>query len=249
MFITSIQILTEKLPLLATLDLLDLSRLTNDPINHAPFLHAIPAKLSFNILELEGKLGEDLNNHVMTFYLWRSSNSLMNDSIFLRIFQRTLTGATMKWYIELPRNSFVDFNYLSMDFLMHFQFPIQYVTGTKLFTSLRKSSSTHISGHIHEWRQQRPLIKDPILYQLLVDWFTKSLFPPITYDVAMGNVVTEENSILYAQYLDLVYSQFGTLYDLIPNAPCLLNDPTRLASDPIYVSRTTTTSAPAQTMR
>ena len=36
----------------------------------------------------------------------------------------------------------------------------------------------------------------------------------------MGGVVMEEKAISHAQYLDLVYSQVGTLYDLLPNAPC-----------------------------
>jgi hypothetical protein len=53
---------------------------------------------------------------------------------------------------------------------------------------------------------------------LLVEWFTKSLLPPITRDVAMGGAVTEEQAISQAQYLDLVYSQSGTLYDFLPNA-------------------------------
>jgi hypothetical protein len=101
---------------LATLDLPDLSHLTNDPIQHAPFWPTIPAKLPSDIPKFDGKPGEDPNNHVMTFHLWCSSNSLMDDSIHLRLFQRTLTGATMKWYIELSRNSFVDFNSLAMDF-------------------------------------------------------------------------------------------------------------------------------------
>ena len=35
----------------------------------------------------------------------------------------------------------------------------------------------------------------------------------------MGGAVTEEQAISRAQYLDLVYSQSGTLYDLIPQAP------------------------------
>jgi hypothetical protein len=120
-----------QLPFLATLDLPDLSHLTNDPIQHAPFWPTIPAKLPSNIPKFDGKPGEDPNNHVMTFHLWCSSNSLMDDSIRLRLFQRTLTGATTKWYIELSRNSFVDFNSLAMDFLTHFQFPIRYETGTK----------------------------------------------------------------------------------------------------------------------
>jgi hypothetical protein len=91
-----------QLPFLATLDLPDLSRILNDPILHSPHWPVIPAKLPSDIPKFDGKPGEDPNNHVMTFHLWCSSNSLMDDSIRLRLFQRTLTGSAAKWYIELP---------------------------------------------------------------------------------------------------------------------------------------------------
>jgi hypothetical protein len=42
------------------------------------------------------------------------------------------------------------------------------------------------------------LIKATIPYQLLVEWFTKSLIPPIAQDVAMGGVVIEEEAIARA---------------------------------------------------
>ena len=119
-----------------------------------------------------------------------------------------------------------------MAFLTHFQLPIRYETGTDLLISLRQSTSTHISDHIHEWRRRRRLIKAPIPDQILTDWFTKSLLPPIARDVAMGGAITEERAIARAQYLDLVYSQSSTLYDLIPNAPHPSTDPLRPASKP-----------------
>jgi hypothetical protein len=76
-----------QLPFLATLDLLDLSRILNDLIHHSPQWPAIPTKLPSDIPKFDGKPGEDPNNHVMNFHLWCSSNSLMDDSIRLHIFQ------------------------------------------------------------------------------------------------------------------------------------------------------------------
>ena len=70
--------------------------------------------------------------------------------------------------------------------------------------------------------------KAPIPDQILTDWFTKSLLPPIARHVAMGGAITEEQVIARAQYLDLVYSHSSTLYDLIPNAPRPSIDPSRL---------------------
>jgi hypothetical protein len=90
-------------PFLATLDIPDLSRILNDPIHHSPQWPVIPAKLPSNIPKFDGKSEEDPNNHVMTFHLWCSSNSLMDDSICLRLFQRTLIGSAVKWYNELPQ--------------------------------------------------------------------------------------------------------------------------------------------------
>ena len=96
-----------------------------------------------------------------------------------------------------------------------------------LLTSLRKNNSTHISDHIHESRRWRRLIKDPIFDQILDDWFTKSLLLPIAQYVAMGGVVTKEQAIKRSQYLELVYSQSRTLYDLIPQAPHPNTEPSK----------------------
>jgi hypothetical protein len=46
----------------------------------------------------------------------------------------------------------------------------------------------------------------------------------------MGGVVTKEEAIARAQYLDLVYSQSGTLYELIPNATHATTDPSKPSS-------------------
>ena len=43
----------------------------------------------------------------------------------------------------------------------------------------------------------------------------------------MGGAITEEQAISRDQYLDLGYSQYGNLYDLIPQAPHLSIDPTK----------------------
>jgi hypothetical protein len=144
--------INRQLPFLVTLDLPDLSQLTNDPIFHSPVWLVIPAKLPSDIPKIDGKSSEDPNNHVMTFHLWCSSNSLMDDYVHLHLFQCTLTSLEAKWYIELPRASFHDFNSLAMSFLMHFQLPIFYEMGTELLTSLCQTNYVHISDHIHEWR-------------------------------------------------------------------------------------------------
>ena len=140
-----------KILFLATLNFPDLSKLINDPIRHSLAQPPIPTKLPSNIPKFEGKVNANPNTHIMTFHLWCSSNSLMDDSVRLRIFQRTLMGVAAKWYIKLPIASFVDFRNLGNAFLHHFQLPIQYDSGMELLTSFQQGDATHISDHIHEW--------------------------------------------------------------------------------------------------
>jgi hypothetical protein len=196
-----------------------LSRILNDPIFHSPHWPVIPSKLPSDIPKFNEKVGEDPNNHIMTFHLWCSSNSLMDESIRLHIFQRTLNGFTAKWYIEFPRGFFSDFNTLTMAFLTHYQLPIRYDMRTEILNSFKLNKGTHISDHIHEWQRRRRLIKLELPDQLLAKWFTKSFVNDIGKDIAIGGVVMEEKAISRAQYLDLVYSQMGTLYDLLPDLP------------------------------
>jgi hypothetical protein len=115
-----------KLPFLETLHLPDLSRFLNDPICHDPHWPPMPTKLTLDIPKFKGKPGEDPGDHVTTFHLWCSSNSLRDDSVQLHLFQCTLIGGAAKWYIELDHSRYSYFNDLVMVFLNHFQLPMRY---------------------------------------------------------------------------------------------------------------------------
>jgi hypothetical protein len=52
--------------------------------------------------------------------------------------------------------------------------------------------------------------------QILTDWFTKYFLPPIDKDVAMIGLVNKLQAIICAQNLDFIYSQYNTLYNIIP---------------------------------
>ena len=140
-----------QLSFLATLEFPDVSKLTNDLILHNPYWPPVPTKVPGDRPKFEGKVGEDPQAHVMTYNLWCSSNSCVDDSIHLRLFQRTLIGGAAKWYIELTHGIFQDFNTLAMAFLTHFQLLVRYEAGTHILTSLKQDKATHISDHIHEW--------------------------------------------------------------------------------------------------
>jgi hypothetical protein len=70
----------------------------------------IPAKIPSDILKFEGNIGEYPGDHITTFHLWCSSNSLNDNSIHLRFFQRTLIRVATKWYIELLGGTYDGFS-------------------------------------------------------------------------------------------------------------------------------------------
>jgi hypothetical protein len=204
-----------------------MSRLLKDPIYHYPCWPAMPTKFPLDIPKLEGNPNEDLGDHVTTFHLWCSSNSLRDDSVQLHLFQRTLIGSAAKWYIELDLSRYSTFGNLAMVFLNHFQLPMRYDAGTELLTNFEQTKADHISDHIREWRRHKSLIKVPVPPAFLLEWFLKSLVPQLSKDVATSGVFSEEEAIMRAQELELIYSQSGFLCEFFPDAPRYILDKTK----------------------
>jgi hypothetical protein len=119
----------------------------------------MPTKLPSDIPKFEGKAGDDPANHIMNFHLWCSSNSIMDDSIKLRLFQRTLTGPSAKWYVDEKSRSHVTFESLAKAFFTFFQLPIHHDNGLELLSNFKQTLATHITDHIHEWRRRHSLCK------------------------------------------------------------------------------------------
>jgi hypothetical protein len=166
----------------------------------------MPTKLPSNIPNFEGKLGEDPSNHMISFNLWCSSNSITEEFVRICLFQITLMGATAKWYIDQPRNIHRAFKSIVKVFLSFFQFPIFHDLGIEILTTCAQTTTTHISIHIHEWHIWRVVCKSNLNDIFLKDYFQKSLLPPISKDVAMTLPQNEEEAILKSHEYDLIYT-------------------------------------------
>ena len=122
----------------------------NDLVRHDLTWPSVPIKLPSDIPKFEGKTGEDPGDHVTTFHFLCSFNSLNDDSIRMRLFQRTLTYVVEKWYIELLSATYDRFIDLETIFLNHFQLHVRYDAGTDLLLTFQTNKTTHISDHIQE---------------------------------------------------------------------------------------------------
>jgi hypothetical protein len=90
----------------------------------------------------------------------------------------------------------------------------------------------HIYDHIQEWRCRNSLIKVLVPPAFLLEWFLKSLVPQLSKDVAISIVFSEEDEIMRAQQLEIIYSQSGLLYEFLPDVPRSILDKTRQRDGP-----------------
>jgi hypothetical protein len=109
-----------RFPFLDTLNMIDLSKLMNEIMSHNPTCPPVPTELHLDIPKFEGKNGDDHGDHITTFHVWFSSNSINDNSIRLRLFQHTFIGLVVKWYTEIPRGAYGVFSQLVIIFLNQF---------------------------------------------------------------------------------------------------------------------------------
>ena len=91
----------------------------------------------------------------------------------------------------------------------------------EILISYHQNTATHITNHIHEWQQHRSLCKIQLDDRIFLDWFLKTLLPPIEKNVASEDPQSKEEAILKAQQFDLIYAQSRYLYAVILDAPHL----------------------------
>jgi hypothetical protein len=99
----------------------------------------------------------------------------MDNSVRLRLFQRTLTDPSAKSYVEEKSGSHVTFQSLDKSFLTFFQLPILPDNGLKLLSEFKQTFAMHIADHIHEWHRRRSICKVEATPQQCLNWFLKSL--------------------------------------------------------------------------
>jgi hypothetical protein len=143
----------------------------------------------------------------------------MDDSVFLRLFQRTLTGSSTKWYVDKTSGSHATFESLAKAFFSFFQLPVHHNIGLEILSEFEKTTAINIADHIHEWQRRRSLCEAETTKEQCLDWFLKLLISMISKDVTSTFPQSEEEAINKAQQFDLIYSQFGYLYTIFPDAP------------------------------
>jgi hypothetical protein len=155
-------------------------------------------KFPIDIHKFKGKPGEYPGDHVTTFHLWCSSNSLKDDFIWLCLFQCTVIGGFTKLYIKIDSSKYGYFNNLAMVFLNHFQLLVRYDARTELLANFDQTKVDHILNHISKWRKRKSLIKFKVSPTFFLEWFLSSLVHCVSKYIVTSNFFSEEDAIMRA---------------------------------------------------
>jgi hypothetical protein len=109
---------------------------------------------------------------------------------------------------------------------------MRYYVGIELLANFEQMKVDHILDHIREWQHQKSLIKVHVPLAFLLEWFLKSLVPQLSKDVSISGVFSEEEGIMRAQRLELIYSKSSLLYEIFQYAPLSILDKARHKSGP-----------------
>jgi len=86
--------------------------------------------------------------------------------------------------------------------------------------------------HIQEWHHRKILIKVKVPPMFFLDQFLNSLVPCVSKDVANSRVFSEVEAIMRDKQLELIYSQFDMLYEILLDTPWSTFDLTKPNSGP-----------------
>jgi hypothetical protein len=108
--------------------------------------------------------------------------------------------------VDEKSGSNVTFESLDKTFLTLFQLPACHDNGLELLFEFKQTSATD------------SLCKEETTKEQCLDWFLRLLIPLLSKYVASNFPQTEEATINKAQQYDLIYSQSGYLYTVLPDA-------------------------------
>ena len=149
--ITSQPFTTSSLSFMSNLNVLYMTKITNNPIFHDSIQPTMPTNIPSKVPKFDGKASEDLCNHIIYFHMQCSYNNITDDYTQSCLFKCTLTRVANKWHIDKPTNVHTTFSSLTYVSLTFFQLLVHYDEGLDILLTCIQFKATQIMDHPREW--------------------------------------------------------------------------------------------------
>lgn len=101
-----------------------------------------------------------------------------DEKLLMHLFQDSLSGASLEWYMQLESTFIRTWKDLSEVFLKHYQYNTDMAPNRTQLQSLTQKSEELFKEYAQHWRELTARVQPPLLEKELIDMFMATLQGP-----------------------------------------------------------------------
>lgn len=147
----------------------------------------LPAK--FKVPDFEKYKGLSCPKGHLVMYCRKMATYIHNNKLMIHCFQDSLSGASLKWYMNLEKAKIQSWRDLAEAFLAQYRYNMDMAPDRRQLKNMIKKDRESFKEYAHCWRELASQVEPPLLEKELVDTFTDTLHSPF-YEKMIGSSST-----------------------------------------------------------
>ena len=131
----------------------------------------------FIVLEFEKYKGNSCPRDHLMMYLRRMSTHTDDQRLLIHFFQDSLTGATLRWYINIDSSDIHTFNDLGEAFVKHYNYNMYMARDLDQIRAMVQKDKESFKEYAQRWRELAAQVIPPLSEQEMTKVFLKTLGP------------------------------------------------------------------------
>ncbi|GAU10817.1 hypothetical protein TSUD_424900, partial [Trifolium subterraneum] len=141
----------------------------------------------FKVPDFEKYKGSTCPKAHLIMYARKMSTQTSNDKLLIHYFQDSLTGAALRWYMDLDRANVSSFNDLASAFIRQYNYNSYLAPDRDELRALTQNERESFKEYAQRWRELAAQIRPPIEEKELCKLFLHTL-SPFFYEKMVGVV-------------------------------------------------------------
>ncbi|GAU36250.1 hypothetical protein TSUD_214470 [Trifolium subterraneum] len=141
----------------------------------------------FKVPDFEKYKGSTCPKAHLIMYARKMSTQTSNDKLLIHYFQDSLTGAALRWYMDLDRANVSSFNDLASAFIRQYNYNSYLTPDRDELRALAQKESESFKEYAQRWREFAAQIRPPVEEKELFKLFLHTL-SPFLYEKMVGVV-------------------------------------------------------------
>ncbi|XP_045802583.1 uncharacterized protein LOC123896210 [Trifolium pratense] len=125
-------------------------------------------------------------NHLKMFYRKMAAHAT-DEKLMIHVFQDSLSGASLDWYMQLERTQIQTWKDLADAFLKQYKYNLDMAPNRMQLQNLIQKSGESFKEYAQRWRELAARVQPPLIEKELVDTFMSTLQGPY-YEKMIGSI-------------------------------------------------------------